>query len=86
MAYGAVLLWPAEKSASARVWRAAFIATCLLSLLFSAAMISEVMAKNYIASAKGVKARMPIAQAIMLFMGLGQIPLRLFTRRPDLLD
>ncbi|MFM9000377.1 MAG: hypothetical protein ACKORB_01935 [Opitutia bacterium] len=86
VAYGAVLLWPAEKSASDRVWRAAFVATCLLSLLFSAAMISEVMAKNYIASAKGVKARMPIAQAIMLFMGLGQIPLRLFTRRPDLLD
>ena len=66
--------------------RTAFILTCLLSLLFAAAMISEVMAKNYLAAAKGAKARMPVAQAIMLFLGLGQIPLRLFTRRPELLD
>lgn len=86
IAYGAVLLWPAEKSASERTWRTAFILTCLLSLLFAAAMISEVMAKNYVAAAKGAKARMPVAQAVMLFLGLGQIPLRLFTRRPELLD
>ncbi len=84
--YGALLLWPAEKSSSERVWRTAFTLTCLLSLLFAAAMISEVMAKNYLAAAKGAKARMPVAQAVMLFLGLGQIPLRLFTRRPELLD
>jgi hypothetical protein len=84
--YGLALLWPAERSASERVWKAAFALTCLLSLLFAAAMISEVMAKNYLAAAKGTKARMPVAQAVMLFVGLGQIPLRLFTRRPELLD
>ncbi len=86
IACGLVLLWPAERTASERVWKAAFALTCACSLLFAAAMISEVMAKNYLAAAKGAKARMPVAQAVMLFLGLGQIPLRLFTRRPELLD
>ncbi|MGA0132735.1 MAG: hypothetical protein ACO3ND_00030 [Opitutales bacterium] len=86
LVYGLVLLWPAERASSGRIWRTAFVLTCVCSLLFAAAMISEVMAKNYLAAGKGTKARMPVAQAVMLFLGLGQIPLRLFTRRPELLD
>jgi len=49
-------------------------------------MISEVMAKNYIATAAKTKARLPVFQAILLFASLGQIPIHLFVRRPSLLD
>ena len=55
-------------------------------MLFAFAMISEVMAKNYLAAAQHQKARLPVFQAILLFLSLGQIPVALFTRKPDLLD
>jgi hypothetical protein len=44
------------------------------------------MAKNYLAAAQHQKARLPVFQAILLFLSLGQIPVALFTRKPDLLD
>jgi len=56
------------------------------AVVFAYAMISEVMAKNYIATAAKTKARLPVFQAILLFASLGQIPIHLFVRRPDLLD
>jgi hypothetical protein len=84
--FGVLILVPIEKIKSDKFWKIIFGIICLVSLVFAFAMISEVMAKNYIATAAKSKARMPVFQAILLFASLGQIPIHLFVRRPELLD
>ena len=84
--YGALIASPWEKIQSDATWRKYFGLLCVASVIFAFAMISEVMAKNYIASAAKTKARLPVFQAILLFCALGQIPSLLFVRRPELLD
>ena len=84
--YAALLLTPWQRTASDRRWWLGFAILAVASLLFAFAMISEVMAKNYLAAAQHQKARLPVFQAILLFLSLGQIPVALFTRKPDLLD
>lgn len=84
--FGLLILTPFEKIKSDKFWNVFFGIICLASLIFAFAMISEVMAKNYIATAAKTKARMPVFQAILLFASLGQIPIHLFVRRPELLD
>ena len=41
---------------------------------------------NYIAQNAGLKAKIPVFQAVLLFLSLGQIPVELFSRKPELLD
>ena len=84
--YAALLLTPWQRTASDRRWWLGFAILAVASVLFAFAMISEVMAKNYLAAAQHQKARLPVFQAILLFLSLGQIPVALFTRKPDLLD
>ena len=84
--YSALVASPWEKIRSDSAWRKCFGLLCVASVIFAFAMISEVMAKNYIASAAKTKARLPVFQAILLFCALGQIPTLLFVRRPELLD
>lgn len=84
--FGLVILIPLEKIKAEKQWRIIFGIICVAAVLFAFAMISEVMAKNYIATAAKTKARLPVFQAILLFASLGQIPIHLFVRRPDLLD
>ena len=86
IAYAGLLFLPWRNIVSAKVWNRLFGVLCVASLLFAFAMISEVMAKNYVAQAAGLKARIPVFQAILLFLCLGQIPLELFSRKPELLD
>jgi hypothetical protein len=84
--FGLLILIPLEKIKEDKYWKIVFVLICLASFIFAFAMISEVMAKNYIATAAKTKARMPVFQAILLFTSLGQIPIHLFVRRPELLD
>jgi hypothetical protein len=84
--YAALIALPWERIQSDKTWRKLFSLLCVLSVIFAFAMISEVMAKNYVASAAKTKARLPVFQAILLFSALGQIPALLFVRRPELLD
>jgi hypothetical protein len=84
--YAALLVLPWRDTPDERSWRAGFAILSVASLLFAFAMISEVMAKNYLATAQHQKARLPVFQAILLFLSLGQIPLTLFARKPELLD
>ncbi len=84
--FGLVILIPLEKIKDDKQWRIIFGIICVAAVVFAFAMISEVMAKNYIANAVKAKARLPVFQAILLFASLGQIPVHLFVRRPDLLD
>lgn len=84
--YAGLLLLPWGRVREDRAWNRLFAVLCAASVLFALAMISEVMAKNYIAQGRGMKARLPVFQAILLFLSLGQIPVRLFIRRPSLLD
>ena len=84
--FGLVILIPLEKIKDEKQWRIIFGVLCVAAIIFAFAMISEVMAKNYIATAAKTKARLPVFQAILLFASLGQIPIHLFVRRPDLLD
>ena len=84
--YAGLLVAPWQRTASEGRWRAGFALLAVASLVFAFAMISEVMAKNYLATAQHQKARLPIFQAILLFLSLGQIPVALFTRKPELLD
>ena len=55
-------------------------------MVFALAMICEVMAKNYVAQNAHMKAKIPVFQAVLLFLSLGQIPVELFSRKPELLD
>lgn len=84
--FGLVILIPLEKIKEDKKWKVVFGVICLASLIFAFSMISEVMAKNYIANTAKTKARLPVFQAILLFISLGQIPIHLFIRRPELLD
>jgi len=84
--FGLLILIPLEKIKDDKQWRIIFSVICVAALIFAFAMISEVMAKNYIATAAKAKARLPVFQAILLFLSLGQIPIHLFVRRPELLD
>ena len=84
--YAALLVLPWRETPVERRWWLGFALLSVASLLFAFAMISEVMAKNYLATAQHQKARIPVFQAILLFLSLGQIPVTLFLRKPELLD
>ena len=84
--YGLLLWLPWRRIADDRTWRGLFALLCAASVVFALAMICEVMAKNYIAQNAHLKAKIPVFQAVLLFLGLGQIPIGLFSRKPELLD
>jgi len=86
IAYAALLFLPWRRITDEKLWKALFALLCVASVVFALAMICEVMAKNYIAQNAHLKAKIPVFQAVLLFLGLGQIPLELFSRKPDLLD
>lgn len=84
--FAALLAIPWQRTPNDRIWRICFTVLSAAAVVFAFAMISEVMAKNYIANAQKTKARIPVFQAILLFVSLGQIPIALFSRKPELLD
>jgi hypothetical protein len=86
IAYAGMLFLPWRRIGNPKVWRGLFSLLCVASVVFAMAMICEVMAKNYIAQNAGLKAKIPVFQAVLLFLGLGQIPIELFSRKPELLD
>ncbi len=86
IAYASLLFLPWRRIGSRRTWSWLFSLLCVASVVFAMAMICEVMAKNYIAQNAHVKAKIPVFQAVLLFLGLGQIPIELFSRKPELLD
>ena len=86
IAYAILLFLPWRRIADEKVWKGLFALLCVASVVFALAMICEVMAKNYIAQNAHVKAKIPVFQAVLLFLGLGQIPIELFSRKPELLD
>ena len=86
IAYAGLLFLPWRRIESPKVWRWLFSLLCVVSVVFAMAMICEVMAKNYIAQNAHLKAKIPVFQAVLLFLGLGQIPIELFSRKPELLD
>ncbi len=83
---GACLLLPWQKIMQSARWPWVWGLLTTLCVMFAFAMITEVMAKNYIAQAAGLKAKPPVFQAILLFAALAQPPITFFLRRPDLLD
>jgi len=84
--YALVLFLPWRRIESRKAWNGLFALLCVASVIFAFAMICEVMAKNYIAQNAHLKAKIPVFQAVLLFLGLGQIPIELFSRKPELLD
>ena len=86
VAYACLLFLPWRRIEGRKAWNALFALLCVASVIFAFAMICEVMAKNYIAQNAHMKAKIPVFQAILLFLGLGQIPIELFSRKPELLD
>jgi len=86
VAVGATLLLPWARIMRSPRWKAAFALLCLACVAFAFAMITEVMAKNYLAQAAGTKAKPPVFQAVLLFAVLAQPPIAFFLRRPELLD
>lgn len=86
IAYAALLFLPWRRITDEKLWKALFALLCVASVVFALTMICEVMAKNYIAQNAHLKAKIPVFQAVLLFLGLGQIPLELFSRKPELLD
>jgi hypothetical protein len=86
VALGCILLLPWPRIMRSERWGWALGLLALLCLVFAMAMISEVMAKNYLAKAAGMRAKPPIFQAVLLFAVMAQPPIAWFLRRPDLLD
>ena len=86
IAYAGLLFLPWRRIEDRKSWNWLFALLCVASVAFAFTMICEVMAKNYIAQNAHLKAKIPVFQAVLLFLGLGQIPLELFSRRPELLD
>ena len=86
IAYAGLLFLPWRSLRNAKLWQWLFALLCVASVAFAFMMICEVMAKNYIAQNAHLKAKIPVFQAILLFLSLGQIPLELFSRKPELLD
>lgn len=86
IAVGAALLLPWARIMRSERWKTALWALSLLCVAFAFAMITEVMAKNYLAQAQGLKAKPPVFQAILLFAVMAQPPIAFFLRRPELLD
>lgn len=83
---GALLLLPWRRLMLSERWKAWLGLLAAVSLAFAFMMISEVMAKNYLAKAVGLKAKPPIFQAVLLFAMMAQPPIAWFLRRPDTLD
>lgn len=83
---GATLLLPWERLMRSAHWKLALGGLSLLCLAFAFSMITEVMAKNYLAQAAGMKAKPPVFQAVLLFAVLAQPPVAWFLRRPEQLD
>ena len=86
IAYAGLLFLPWRSLRNPKLWQWLFSLLCVASVAFAFMMICEVMAKNYIAQNAHLKAKIPVFQAILLFLSLGQIPLELFSRKPELLD
>jgi hypothetical protein len=84
--YAILLFLPWRRITRDKLWNWLFALLCVASVLFAFTMICEVMAKNYIAQNAHMKAKIPVFQAVLLFLSLGQIPLELFCRKPDLID
>lgn len=83
---GATLLLPWHRIMRSTRWKLALGVLSAVCVSFAFAMITEVMAKNYLAQAEGLKAKPPVFQAILLFAVLAQPPVAFFLRRPELLD
>jgi len=83
---GSTLLLPWTRIMRSARWKIAFGVLCLLCLAFAFAMITEVMAKNYLAQAVGLKAKPPVFQAVLLFAVMAQPPIAWFLRHPSQLD
>lgn len=86
VALGGALFLPWIRIMRSERWAWALGILTALCVVFAFAMVSEVMAKGYLAKAAGMKARPPIFQAILLFAVMAQPPVAWFIRRPDLLD
>jgi hypothetical protein len=86
IAYAGLLFLPWRQIAKSKAWGWFFAVLCVASVLFAFTMICEVMAKNYIAQNAHIKAKIPVFQAVLLFLSLGQIPIELFSCKPELLD
>lgn len=86
VACGCLLLLPWRRLMLSRRWAWWLGLIGAVALVFSFMMISEVMAKNYLAKAVGLKAKPPIFQAVLLFAMMAQPPIAWFLRRPDTLD
>ncbi len=83
---GCVLLLPWARIMQSERWKSALWLLSLVCIAFAFAMITEVMAKNYLAQAAGLKAKPPVFQAVLLFAVMAQPPVAFFLRRPELLD
>ena len=83
---GLLLLLPWARLMQSARWKAWLTVLSVAALTFAMMMISEVMAKNYLAQAAGMKARPPIFQAVLLFAMMAQPPIAWFLRHPQDLD
>ena len=83
---GSTLLLPWARIMRSERWKAAFVILCILCVAFAFAMITEVMAKNYLAKDVGMKAKPPVFQAVLLFAVMAQPPIAWFLRHPSQLD
>ena len=85
VAYGLALVVPYARL-EAKQWKLGFTSLAVLSALFVFLMVVHVMFAYMAAADRGEKLGVPGLEGTLIFVGLMQVPVVLFQRKPDLLD
>ncbi|MGF1484258.1 MAG: hypothetical protein ACFBZ8_07835 [Opitutales bacterium] len=84
--FGLCLLLPYGRIAKRRLWQWAFGGLCLAATAFVFLNIIDVLFLYEAIAAQGEKPGVPGFRALMIFVGLLQVPTVLFQRYPQMLD
>ncbi len=84
--FGLCLLFPYDRLASKGTWRVAFVILCVAAVSFVFLNVIDVLFIYHAIYATGEKPGVPGFRALLIFVGLLQVPTVLFQRHPSMLD
>lgn len=84
--FGLCLLIPFGRLRSLAIWRSAFIVLCIAAVAFVFLNVVDVLYLYHAIYATGEKPGVPGFRALLIFVGLLQVPTVLFQRYPAMLD
>lgn len=84
--YGALLACPWRKIQETAMWKPMFGVLIAFSIAFGFVMVLDTLALHALMAGTGQKPPPPGLQSMQIFIGLLQLPVVLFLKRPELLD